>query len=67
MGVAFLVPRGVENELLVPVSAVGGGLISLHVDEMKLALVTGLYVLPEEPRHSNGPTVKKECTASAEN
>lgn len=48
-------------------STVGGGLTSLHADEIKFALRTGPEVCPEEPKHSNGPTVKNESWASEEN
>lgn len=58
---------GVEVLLSITGSTFESGLTSLHTDEMKLALGTGLGVGPEESKHSNGPRVKKECTASEEN
>ena len=44
-----------------------GGLTSLQADEIKLALLTSPEGWPEEPKHSNGPRVKKESLASEVN
>ena len=48
----------------VSTSTVGGGLTSLQADEIKFALPTFSGARPEEPKHSNGPRVKKESLAS---
>ena len=45
----------------------GGGLTSLQTDETKFASLTCPEDWPEEPKHSNGPSVKNESLASEEN
>ena len=44
-----------------------GGLTSLQAAEMKFALLTCPEDWPGVPKHSNGPSVKKESLASEEN
>ena len=57
-----------EGELdVVFMSTVVGGLTSLQAEKMKFASPTCLEDWPEEPKHSNGPSVKNESLASEEN
>lgn len=62
---ARLAVRGVLN--VVFMSTVWGGLTSLQADERKFALLTCPDNWSEEPKHSNGPSVKNESLASEEN